>query len=392
MRNKLGSNLGAGALLLIALTTFSPIVAQDDDTQSDGGLHFLLELGSWGAQPRGMEYEPASLYDPSGTFGDEIINLDTDSKAEFYYVVDLDAGQNVGHFRLIWYSQSQGQSMTDYRPGDFVFGQIQSHPYGAGYYNDGRSDGFDASSDTKLSDLRFDFSRTAFRSDRFEGRWLVGIRRVQHERNLDTVYHAIAPLQEPFIPPTFEEPPTGLLPNSDEVTVTSDYRGRGLEGGMEFDIWVMKDRIKIETGFAVGVLSGTVDTGYSSRNWVYLFENAATGAKEIMAPPYDFSQELPDGGIVADQTTQEAMDFRLSSSSRSTVSPVMDLYVGVRGRIWKGLEAVLGYRSVFYGNVGVDLRPKITSITPAGTNLVDVTETDRSAEYDGLYFALAYTF
>lgn len=392
MRNKLGSNLGAGALLLIAIMTVSPIVAQDDDTESDGGVHFLLELGAWSAQPRGMEYEPASVEDPSGTFGDEIIKLSGDTKSEFYYLVDLDAGQNVGHFRVIWYSQSQGQSMSDYTPGDFYFGQIQSHPYGAGYSNDGRSDGFDASSQTKLSDLRFDFSRTAFRSDRFEGRWLIGVRRVQHERSLNTYYHALAPPQEPFLPPTFPEPRPDLAPQTDEVAITSDYRGRGLEAGMEFDIWVMKNRIKVETGFALGVLSGTVDTTYSSRNWVYVFEDASTGAQEILAPPYDFSQDLPGGGIVADQTTQEAMDFRLTSSSRSTVSPVMDLYVGVRGRIWKGLEAVLGYRSVFYGDVGVDLRPKVTSITPGGTNLVDVTETDRSAEYDGFYFALAYTF
>jgi hypothetical protein len=70
----------------------------------------------------------------------------------------------------------------------------------------------------------------------------------------------------------------------------------------------------------------------------------------------------------------------------------MDLYLGLRGRLWKGLELVLGFRSVYYGNVGVDLRPKVGAISAAGVNVVDVTETDRSAEYQGFYLGAAYTF
>ena len=53
---------------------------------------------------------------------------------------------------------------------------------------------------------------------------------------------------------------------------------------------------------------------------------------------------------------------------------------------------MLGYRSTYYGNVGVDLRPKVVATTDAGQNLVDATETERSAEYDGFYFGAAYTF
>jgi hypothetical protein len=106
--------------------------------------------------------------------------------------------------------------------------------------------------------------------------------------------------------------------------------------------------------------------------------------------PTDPPEDPPP--TVADYTTQEAIDFRMTSSSRSTISPVMDIYLGLRGRIWQGLEAVLGYRSVFYGNVGVDLRPKSLSVTAIGENFVDMDETERSAEYDGFYLGLAYTF
>jgi hypothetical protein len=165
---------------------------------------------------------------------------------------------------------------------------------------------------------------------------------------------------------------------------------------MEFDVSIVKDRIKFETGFAVGVLRGRMDTGYSSTNWVYVFNDPATGEETILSPPYDFTERLPDppplGSTVADNTTQQAANFRLRSDSRSTISPVMDLYVGLRGRLWKGLELILGFRSIYYGDVGVDLRPKVTAITNSGTNLVDVTETDRSAEYEGYYFGAAYTF
>ena len=397
MRNKLGSNPGVGALLLVALVAISPAMAQDDDTESGGGVHFLFEVDAWAAQPRGLEYEPATIFDPATLTGDSIIDFKQDSSTNALWKFDLDAGANVGHFRLTWYSQSQDQSMKEFSPGTFVYGQIQSHPFGAGWLNNGRSDGFEAFTQTKLTDLRFDFSRTAFRSDHFEGRWLVGVRRVEHDRSMDTVYYALAPLHDPLIPPVFDEPRPDLDPQADEALVFSNFRGRGLEAGMEFDWSFVKDRIKLEAGFAVGVLSGRVDTGYSSRNWVYVFTDPTTGEESILAPPYDLSEEIPavppEGPTtVADHTTQESIDFRMNSSSRSTISPVMDLYLGLRGRIWKGLEAVLGYRSVFYGNVGVDLRPKVTSITPTGTNFVDVSETERSAEYDGFYLGLAYTF
>ena len=395
MRNQPSSNFGALVVLLVAIVAITPVAAQDDDTESGGGVHFLLEFDAWGAQPIGLEYEPASIADPSGTFGDAIIDFEQETSSEPYYKFAFDAGKDVGQFRLTWYSQTQNQYMQEFQPGEFVYGQIQSHPLGAGYANDGRSDGFEATTNTKISDLRFDFSRTAFKSDRFEGRWLVGVRRVQHDRSLDTIYHALAPLQEPLIPPV-SQPRPDLDANPDRAIVSSSYRGRGLEAGMEFDISLVKDRFKIETGFAVGVLRGNLDTGYTSTNWVYVFNDPATGEDIILGPPYDFTEQLPDppplGSTVADNTTQQSSNFRLQSESRSTVSPVMELYLGLRGRLWKGLELVLGFRSVYYGDVGVDLRPKVSSITSFGTNIVDVTETDRSAEYAGFYLGAAYTF
>jgi hypothetical protein len=215
---------------------------------------------------------------------------------------------------------------------------------------------------------------------------------------LNTLYYALAPLQDPMIPPVFDQARPDLDPQADQALVTSDYRGRGLEAGMEFDVSFVQDRIKLEAGFAVAILSGRVDTGYSSRNWVYVFTDPGTEERTILAPPYDFSVEIPTDPpedpppTVADYTTQESIDFRMNSSSRSTISPVMDIYLGLRGRIWQGLEAVLGYRSVFYGNVGVDLRPKASSVTAIGENYVDMDETERSAEYDGFYLGLAYTF
>lgn len=400
MRNKLGSNLGAAALILIAGLIVSPVLAQDDDTESGSKAHLLLEIDAWAAYARGLEYEPATVADPSGTFGDEIIEFDPESGSEPLYKLEFDAGKNVGRFRVTWYSQTLQQDMKMFTPGDFQFGQIQSHPAGAGWLNDGRSDGFESSAQTKLSDLRFDFMRTAFQTDSFEGRWFIGLRRVQHDRDLYTVYHALAPLLPPVLPPYFLDPatPERIAPYSEGANTSSEYRGRGLQGGMEFDIWLVKDRMKVEAGLGVGVLSGQVDTSYYSRNWVYVFTDPVTEEQFILAPPYPFDYIIPLPGenppytTVGDNTVQVQVDTGLRSSSRSTVSPVVDLFLGLRGRVFAGLELALGYRSLFLGNVGADLRPKVSSTTVAGTNYVDVTETERSAEYNGFYLGLGYRF
>jgi hypothetical protein len=401
MRNKLGSSLGSAALILmVASLTVFPVVAQDDDTDSGDKAHVLLEIDAWAAYARGLEYEPATVANPSRTLGDTIIEFDPESATDVLYKFEVDAGKNVGRFRVTWFSQTLSQDMTMYTPGDFWFGQIQSHPAGAGWLNDGRADGFESSTQTKLSDLRFDFMRTAFQTDRFEGRWFVGLRRVQHDRDLYTTYYALAPLLPPVLPPLYVDPetPERITPYPEGANVSSDYRGRGLQGGMELDIWVIKDRLKFESGLGVGVLSGQVDTSYYSRNWVYVFTDPLTEEVSILSPPYPFDEIIPLPGAnppyttVGDNTVQTQVDTGLQSSSRSTVSPVLDLFVGLRGRVWKGIELALGYRSLFLGNVGVDLRPKVSSVTVAGSNFVDVTETERSAEYNGFYMGLGYRF
>ena len=63
MRHNLGSRLWKLVVLLVALGVVLPAVAQDDDTESDRQVHFLIEIDAWGAQPVGLEYEPGACPD-----------------------------------------------------------------------------------------------------------------------------------------------------------------------------------------------------------------------------------------------------------------------------------------------------------------------------------------
>jgi hypothetical protein len=140
------------------------------------------------------------------------------------------------------------------------------------------------------------------------------------------------------------------------------------------------------------VLSGKLDSTYSSTNWVYLYTPDPMQPEQVfLLGPLDYDAILGDP-VEAAKVQQVASVLRLQSQSRATVNPVMDLFVGLRGRVWKDLELLLGFRNAYYGDVGVDLRPKNVTATSAGMNYQDVTEVDRSAGYDGGYFCVAYTF
>ena len=373
-------------LLALAALPFSASVAlaQDDEEPVERPLRIYVEIDAWGAQPVGLEYEPATQ-DTGGTAGPEILRYEHEPNVEAYYEAGLVLAEGVGELRASWFGQTENRTLGQEQPGSFGFGQILSHPLFAGFANDGLADGFDSSATTKFSEFRFDFARTAFRSDVISGKWFVGVRRVTHGRDLSATYYALSPALPAILPPQPD-----LEPLAEDATVSSDYRGRGIEGGMEFHLPIVPKRFEFEAGFALGVLRGKMDSAYSSTNWAYVYDPDADveGDEIVLGPSYDILGD-PD---VAAATDQESFTTRLRTESRSTTSPVIDMFIGVRGRVWKELELLLGFRSAYYGDVGVDLRPKSTTATPVGTNFQDVTDVDRSVEYQGGYFGAAFTF
>ena len=79
------------------------------------------------------------------------------------------------------------------------------------------------------------------------------------------------------------------------------------------------------------------------------------------------------------------------SDALSTTSLILETYLGVRWQVWSELELIGGFRNTRYTDVGVDLRPVVTSLS-GGVNLQDVREVDRSVTYEGFYGAVAYRF
>jgi hypothetical protein len=364
-------------VVLLWLGASSPLLGQDDEQTERDGVGIFLEVNAWQAEPGGLEYEPATR-DNGDVFGPEIVKFDQETKTEGYYRAGWDLGDEIGRFQASWYGQSQENELQELQAGSFVYGQTLSHPLLAGFENNGLADGFESAATTKLTDLRFNFGRTAFRSDHLVGRWFVGVRRVTHDRDLSATYFALSPVLPPLTPPRPD-----LDPIPDQARVSSSYVGRGMEGGMEFDVPLGGERFRFQAGFAMGVLAGKTDADYYSSNSFYV--QTVDDETTVFAPPYDFE-------TASDSVTQETDSILLQSISRSTTSPVLDLHLSLRARVWQGLEVLAGYRTTYYGNVGVDLRPKVASVTEGGTNLQDVTEVDRSADYSGFLFGVAYTF
>ena len=362
----------------------APPPAQDDEEPAEKPVSIYVELGTWGAEPLGLEYEPATR-NTGGVAGTEILTMDHEPNYEIYYEAGLVLGSDFGMLRGSWYAQTDQSSLAAEQPGSFPYGQILSHPLGAGFANDGLADGFASEATTRFSEFRLDLVRPAFRSEAILGTWFFGVRRITHERDLSAVYNALSPTLPPLTPAEFN-------PLSETARITSSYQGRGIEVGMEFNMPIATDRLHFETGFAVAALRGKIDSTYDSTNWVYLLDtdaNDPTNSPIVLAPPYDelAPDALPDGQSIS----QGAVTTRLTASGRSTVSPAIDMFVGVRARVWRQLELLLGFRDSYYGDVGVDLRPENVTLG-AGLNVQDVTEVDRSVQYEGGYFSVAFTF
>ena len=358
--------------------------AQDDQEAEERALQVYVEFGTWGAEPLGLEYEPATR-DTGTVAGFEVVTMDHEPQYEGYYEAGLVLGRDFGRLRASWYAQTDNSDITESNPGSFRFGEILSNPWLAGFGNDGLADGFTASATTRYSEFRLDLMRPAFRSASILGTWFVGVRRITHDRDLAATYFALSPALPPILPPI-----PALLPNADQARMTSSYTGRGIEVGMEFRMPIVTDRFDFETGFAVAALRGKIDATYESTNWAYVFNDDGDVSTPgiVLTPPY---AELGDPGTAA-ATAQAATTMRLEANGRSTVSPAVDMFVGVRARVWRDLELTLGFRDAYYGDVGVDLRPKVVTSAPGGLNVQDVTEVDRSAQYEGGYFTVAFTF
>lgn len=391
-------------LALLVLTVLAlPATAQEQEAEGDddetGFGEIFAEFGTWVAQPAGLEYHAATLADPSDPFNTRVLNPTHGTEAELRYRVGYELARNVGGIAITWYAQEGFTSARLLRPGEFVYGELLAHPLFAGYANDGLADGFQQETRTLLRDMRIDFYRTAFRSGRVVGKWFAGYRRVEHQRNHDVSYFGLVPDFPPLVEP-LTAPLPDLDPRPDVVHVSSQYEGRGFEGGMDFLAPVWRERLSIEGGFAMAVLRGKVNSDYRSTTHAYLLNpvDPQTGTPVVLGPPYDEFDDFTISGdppqVFATIDRIEQVDFLigLNTLSRSQTTTVLETYLGFRAKVHKNLEVFGGFRNAQYDGVGIDLLPTGVVETPVTLNLQTVTETERSVTYEGFYGGVAVRF
>lgn len=373
----------AVSLLAVAGTVLAQEDAPAGEADSGGGKVYA-ELGVWVSQPSGLEFEPAMLIDTADPFSNTILTYPIGTNRSGHYRAGYDFGGNVGSVIMTWTTHSDEYPLTDFRQGDFVFGEILADPLFAGYRNDGLADGVDARSSTVLRDLRFDYYRNAFRSSRISGRWFVGYRRVTHKREQMVDYFAILPnLPSVTFPPPPSEPRPELFPDPDSVAQISKFEGRGFGAGLEVSMPLIQDKLFFESGVNIAVLRGKTDVAYRSTTHAYTVGG-------VVLPVSDYQAYFGTTGLF-ESIQQVAINQGLETTSRSSSASVFEIALAVRWRILRWLEAFGGFRNVRYDDVGTELRtgPPFFGVN---TNLASVQEIERSVSYEGFYGGIALRF
>jgi hypothetical protein len=390
--------------LALSLTAL-PAAAQEDeeDPTLDGMGKWFLELGVWIPQPTGLDLVPATRLNPSDPWDTRGLNITPSTDSRFRYQGGIKLNKNIGEIVFTWFSHQDRTSRNESSPGRFLYGEALVTPYYAGLYYDGLADGFSAESFLKTRELRLDFCRDAFSYPRISGKWFVGYRRVSHHRRLSSDYFALVSGLPPLVPP-LTDPRPDLDPGVDSAQMFSDVTVRGGEAGIEVQMPLVAKKAWVEAGFAIAVLRGRASTDYSATTYRYAMTDSGAFLY-VLDPPFDeFGVDTdpadPDEGALVDDIVQQRLDIGFRSNNESINSQALEMFLGLRWKIWKDMEVFAGYRSVRYPNLGVELR-QMDAIPmdldpPVGEdpvfNIPAPTRVEHDLNYEGYYAGLAYSF
>jgi hypothetical protein len=374
--------------LTVGVTTVS---AQESDSyeEEDGRfVRIFFEGEVWIPQATGNEWNPTYEFNSLTGFR-TVLNPGNGTQQEFRSRLGLKLAKNLGSLIFTHYTNNDDVAMSKTSPGNFIFGEILAPSLFAGYANDGLADAFEMTGSTRMSDVRFDFYRTAFENKRVSADWFVGVRRTKHAKEMNVAYYGLLPDFTQIIP-------SSLDPRVDYVATSSSYEGRGLEAGMDFHIPMINNRFNIDTGFAIGSLRGDVHSQYSSMTHFYYQDGVEGEGEGILVFPYDEvfegtytdpNGEQPLIGLVSQRDSLFAME----NGGQSRNSQFLETYLRLRYRIYKTIHAFIGFRSVRYDDVYQELRP-VSATTFAGVNVEGMIQVNQSAHYEGYFAGLNYTF
>ena len=379
------------ALLLAALVAFPAPAQQDDSGDDEGWGELIVEYGTWVAEPGGLGDNVATIIDTSDIFNDTIVGFSHGTSTEDYARGGVELAGNRGRLLLTWYAHDGVSQLRLRDPGNFIFGELLALPVFAGLSNDGLADAVNASLSTQLRDLRIEYSRVAFSNSRVEGRWTAGYRNVVYRSATDATYHALVPTFPAFVPPLVNALPD-LTPRPDTAGLSSAFEGAGITGGMEFEAPLWRNKLVVEGSLGLSVLLGTIDTEYRAINHLYVLGGV------ILEPPYtelgDFTVNPSTGAVIGTATAVEQVSVGagLQSETLSRSAQVLEVSIGGRWSPLSYMDVFFGYRTIHYGNVVLDVRPRNFVVIGNTINTIDASETDRSATYKGFYGGVGFHF
>jgi hypothetical protein len=250
--------------------------------------------------------------------------------------------------------------------------------------------------------MRLDFRRIGFQSSKLVARWFVGYRMAQHTRTLDGNYYSLFPMYlGKAMPPILFPQPTPannpLLPGVDTAHLASQFEGQGLEAGVDLT-FPLTPSLSIETGFSVASLEGRLATQYSSTSHFYALMTMPSKLEidYIMAPPFaEFDSVDQQGNSLVGAIQQFALPINVETDDAAGAQ-IVEAYLELRWKAWRGLEVFGGYRNSRYTGVGADVKPgQINWYRDPNTKVITVnvpnfTRQDHSVVYQGLYGGLSY--
>lgn len=375
------------ALAMIAAVCTAPAIGQDDEEDDGTGLY--VDFGVFIAKPNGLGYRPATEINPIDAGDTQVLPFDVGTESEYRAQVGyILAGW--GELKVDYFEHETKLARTESNPGNYVYGALDVFPLYAGFNNDGLADAFSATARVSHRDARITVARPAFENPQAIGKWYIGIRRIQHNRESNSEYFALLTdlpiFSDPLCGPNAPASCPALDPFSDVAQTASRYRGRGIEGGLEVDFPLFDNKLIVETGLGAAAMFGDVDTNYRSQTAFYQFTGPG-GIVSVLEAPYD----TIDDPAVFGNTLQRQFDLGVNQVNTTVSSLVIDGWLGLRASIWRSLDFFVGYRITNYGDVAIELRPD-SAATIGGTNVNSFSEQRRSVTYEGIYTGLGFEF
>lgn len=348
---------------------------------------FLLEIGYLGATTVGEDHRIGTEYSPqTGTY--RTLYLTEDMASGTMYRAAFTLPENWGEIVGRYWSHEVGTGTVVSRPGDFVFGITETIPFLHGVADDGLADAIEASASFRTRDGDLGWRFPLLDRPRLQIHMATGLRKVIHREDTSISYFALDPGLPSLIEPGGGDQTGRLGPLPDRARTLSEYEGNGLQVGIDALVPLFGDRLQFEASASIAVLRGTTRSSYATNTSTYIFD---TGIEQF---PITFDEfvELVELGFY-DSLNQTTFLLAIDNPGRSTTASALDLSIGLRSRVWRGIEVALGAKLTRYEDIVYDLRPEAPSLTPVGFfTFGGVEETWRSIGYEAFYASAAYRF